>query len=82
MRLGLPLLVAILLSAGVATAHEDKKTDDLKPADGRAGGPKGCSLRFINTKSVPAGRCSRISSTLCIPAGERPIRWGAIRANS
>jgi len=33
MRLWLPLLTVILLSAGSATAQEDRKTDDLKPAD-------------------------------------------------
>src|SRR5882757_10272479 len=33
MRLWLPLLLVSLLSAGSAAAQEDKKTDDLKPAD-------------------------------------------------
>ena len=33
MRLWLPLLTVILLSAGSATAQEDRKTDDLKPVD-------------------------------------------------
>jgi porin len=33
MRLWIPLLLVSLLSAGTAAAQEDKKTDDLKPAD-------------------------------------------------
>src|SRR5436190_12138514 len=33
MRLWLPILLISLLSAGSAATQEDKKTDDLKPAD-------------------------------------------------